>query len=225
MAHKTLDEVLTMWSTSLTSHQKSFKDLATQVSAWDRQMVENSMKISALYSRCFQAERDCSEVERQLTNVEHTQNDIAAFLDRYEAEVDQMMQVAGVDADGISGVDAERDNTYKLAEQCSARLGDVSRSLNDMVAEINNASSKLSSTTSTGEDRKSGANESDPLKQIVRTLNSHLIQLQNIGEGAQSLQGQIASAQRDARSLGGAQGINGGGSWVDDFGRSYLGRR
>ena len=178
------------------------------------------MKITALYGRCFQAERDCSEVERQLTNVEHTQNDIAAFLDKYEAEVDQMMSVSGVDADGIGGVDAERDNTYKLAEQCSSRLADMSRSLNDMVGEINSASNKLNNATSSSEQKP----DSDPLKQIVRTLNTHLVQLQTIGDGAQALQDQVAAAQREARTLG-ANGINGGGSWVDDFGRSYLGRR
>ena len=63
----------------------------------------------------------------------------------------------------------------------------------------------------------------DPLRQIVSILNSHLSQLQTIGTGAQALQEKVGAAQNDVRNLG-SQGLN-GGDWVNDFGRSYLGRR
>lgn len=103
-----------MWSTSLSSHQKTFQQLAKRVSTWDRALVENSGKISTLYGRCFQAERDCSEVERQLSNVEHSQAELEAMLDRYEGEVDGLMERAGMGDGGVgvSGVDAERERTY-----------------------------------------------------------------------------------------------------------------
>jgi nuclear pore complex protein Nup62 len=119
--------------------------------------VENSTKISTLYGRCFQAERDCSEVERQLTNVEHTQHEIEHFLDKYEDEVDKMMQSSGIGEDGIGGVDAERERTYKTAENCAGRLGDLQNSLTDMVEEINDTSSKLANSPSAA-----GENRDDP---------------------------------------------------------------
>lgn len=73
-------------------------------------LVENSGKISSLYGRCFQAERDCSEVERQLSLVEHGQADLEALLERYEADVGKMVENdRGVD---MSGVDVERERTY-----------------------------------------------------------------------------------------------------------------
>ena len=81
---------------------------------WDRQLVENSGKITTLYSRCFQAERDCAEVERQLSTVEHSQAELEAMLDRYEGEVDRLMENVGMGegGTGIAGVDAERERTY-----------------------------------------------------------------------------------------------------------------
>lgn len=179
--------------------------------------MENSTKISTLYGRCFQAERDCSEVERQLTNVEHTQYDIEHFLDKYEEEVDKMLQNSGVGEEGIGGVDAERERTYKTAENCAGRLGDLQNSLTDMVEEINFTSSKLTNGNKGKDD--------DPLRAIVSILNGHLVQLQKIGNGAHDLQNKVAVAQRETRGLQNSQGLNGGRQWVEDFGASYLGRR
>lgn len=183
--------------------------------------MENGAKISQLYGRCFQAERDCSEVERQLTNVEHTQYEIEHFLDKYEEEVDKMMASTGVGEDGIGGVDAERERTYKTAENCAGRLGELSNSLTDMVDEINVTSGKLAQNKASSDDTPSG----DPLRQIVGVLNSHLVQLQKIGIGAQELQTKVSSAQRETRNLSNANGLNGGRAWLDDFGSSYLGSR
>ncbi|KAK5121147.1 hypothetical protein LTR85_005631 [Meristemomyces frigidus] len=226
LASKSMDEILTMWSTSLASHQKTFQQLAKRVSAWDRALVENSGKITTLYGRCFQAERDCSEVERQLSNVEHSQSELEAMLDRYEGEVDRLMDGAGMGDGGmgVSGVDAERERTYKTAEHCSTRLTEMSHSLTDMIEEINSASTKLAPATAATNQQARSAE--DPLTEIVRVLNSHLAQLQTIDGGATELQAKVAAAQREARTLGAGQGVNGeAGRWVDDFGRSYLGRR
>ena len=97
----------------------------------------------------------------------------------------------------------------------------MSHSLSDMIDEINSASSKLSL------DGSGAPKQEDPLAQIVRVLNSHLLQLQSIDSGAAALKEKVEAAQRDARTLGGrngaGQGINGQG-WLDGFGKSYLGR-
>lgn len=98
-----------MWSTSLATHQKTFSNLAQQISNWDRMLVENMGKITGLYGRCFQAERDVSEVERQLSAVEHGQVEMEQVLERYEAWVDEMVE----GSEGYGGeVDGERERTY-----------------------------------------------------------------------------------------------------------------
>lgn len=220
LASKSLDEIITTWSTSLATHQKTFAKLADRVARWDRQLVENSSSIGKLYSRVFQAERDCAEVERQLSNVEGGQRELEARLDRYESEVDSMLEAAGLGEEGAAGgVDGERERTYRTAEDCQARLTDMGHSLSSMIDEINVASSKLSSVA------KKPETAEDPLAQIVRVLNGHLAQLQAVDKGAQALGFKVEQAQREAGVMAGSQGIEGGREWVEGFGRSYLGRR
>ena len=74
-------------------------------------LVENSDKISKLYSRTFQAERDAAEVERQLTTVENQQDELSLWLDRYEKEVDEIMSRQVGQGEGMSGPDQERERT------------------------------------------------------------------------------------------------------------------
>ncbi|KAK0896291.1 FG-nucleoporin nsp1 [Friedmanniomyces endolithicus] len=210
LASKTMDEILTTWSTSLATHQKTFQQLASRVSAWDRMLVENSGKI--------------------IEWVEQGQIELEALLNRYEGEVDGMMEGAGLGdgGQGVGGVDGERERTYKTAEACSSRLTDMHHSLTDMIEEINSASSKLGSGSSQQQQQAQQSHgqtngSGDPLADIVRVLNSHLAQLQAIDTGASELQGRVAAAQKEARGLGESSGR--GQSWVEGFGKSYLGRR
>lgn len=87
-----------------------------------------------------------------------------------------------------------------------------------MIDEINAASTKLNSSN------QQQAKQGDPLAQIVRVLNGHLTQLQQIDQGAAALQKKVEAAQKEARVLEGDRGIGGGG-WMEEFGRSYAGRR
>jgi nuclear pore complex protein Nup62 len=201
-------------------------------------LVENAGKITSLYGRCFQAERDVAEVERQLSGVEHGQVELESVLERYEGWVDEILESEGVGE--VGGVDGERERTYatfppsqymvndltyelnryKTAELCANRLTDMGHSLTSMIEEINVASGKLSSNNTAS---NAGQRQDDPLAQIVRVLNGHLQQLQAIDSGAADLGMKVELAQREARSLERGQGIRDQG-WVEGFGRSYLGR-
>ena len=222
---KSLDEIITLWTTSLSSHQKQFSALATKIGSWDRMLVENSDKISKLYSRTFQAERDTAEVERQLASVEGQQEELSHWLDHYERVLDDMAAKAG----GVdSGVDAERErtyvssglcsedqkanpaNSYRTAERCSTRLTTMSHDLTSMIEEINLASTNLSKSSKTA--------ESDPLSQIVRVLNAHLGQLQQIDVGAEQLRQKVETAQKEVRGFGTFGGTSENG--VEGFMRS-----
>ena len=203
--------------------------MATRISQWDRQLVENSEKISKLYARTFQAERDTAEVERQLAAVEGEQQELERYLDQYERTVDELIARNG----GVEGgVDAERERTYvtpliplhhkqnadrfryRIAERCSTRLTSMSHDLTSMIEEINSASTNLRQSTKS-------ANAQDPLTQIVKVLNGHLSQLQSIDQGASALQQKVSVAQKEARGLGRGYA----GDEIDGFARSYLGRR
>lgn len=145
-----MDEIITRWAADLSKYQKEFQAQAEQVALWDRSLVENSDKIKQLYSKTFQAERDAGEVERQLRNMEESQQELELYLDRYEKEVDNMMKMHGVGgqgrADGLRGPDQERERTYKLAEKLQDRLNELNKDLTEMIEEINNTSQTLSKT-------------------------------------------------------------------------------
>lgn len=162
-------------------------------------------------------------MERQLSVVEHGQVELEAALERYEAQVDRMVESSGGDDGALGGVEGERERTYKTAEACSNRLSEMSHSLTDMIEEINIASNKLHSTTQSSSAPTGAARQDDPLAQIVRVLNSHLSQLQTIDDGARTLGQKVEQAQKEARVIGQNQGVNGAG-WVEGFGRAYLGR-
>ena len=108
-----MDEIITRWAADLSKYQKEFQAQANTVAKWDRALVENSDKVKQLYSKTFQAERDAQEVEKHLTHIENSQSELDFYLDKYEKEIDQMMQIHGVGgrADGLRGPDQERERT------------------------------------------------------------------------------------------------------------------
>ncbi|KAL8723184.1 MAG: hypothetical protein Q9225_000450 [Loekoesia sp. 1 TL-2023] len=213
LKNKSMDEIITRWASDLAKYQKEFQKQAEKVAAWDHMLVENSEKIQKLYGSTLEAERATAEVERQITAVENDQNEVESWLDRYEEKVDQMISNSG---DSFHGPDLERERTYQLAEKLSIRLDEMGKDLGSMVEEINDASSNLNKNTK----------PEDPLSQVVRVLNSHLTQLQQIDQGAAALQLKVAAAQKASQILNPANGLNGPSSEAaDNFYRSFMGRR
>ncbi|KAL8950320.1 MAG: hypothetical protein Q9222_003643 [Ikaeria aurantiellina] len=213
LKNKSMDEIITRWASDLAKYQKEFQKQAEKVASWDQMLVENSERIQKLYGSTLEAERATAEVERQITAVENDQNELEAWLDRYEKDVDQMISNQG---DSFHGPDLERERTYQLAEKLSARLDEMGKDLGSMIEEINDASSSLNKN----------AKPDDPLSQVVRVLNSHLTQLQQIDQGTAALQLKVAAAQKASQSLGSTNGYNGPSSdAADSFYKSFMGKR
>ncbi|KAL8713196.1 MAG: hypothetical protein Q9220_002717 [cf. Caloplaca sp. 1 TL-2023] len=213
LKNKSMDEIITRWASDLAKYQKEFQKQAEKVASWDQMLVENSERIQKLYGSTLEAERATAEVERQITAVENDQDELEAWLDRYEKEVDQMISNQG---DSFHGPDLERERTYQLAEKLSTRLDEMGKDLGSMIEEINDASSSLNKN----------AKPDDPLSQVVRVLNSHLTQLQQIDQGTAALQLKVAAAQKASQSFGSTNGYNGPSSdAADSFYRSFMGKR
>lgn len=143
-----MDEIITRWATDLSKYQKEFKEQAAKVSEWDRMLVDNGEKIQKLYTSTFEAERASHEIERQLASVESQQEELGAWLERYEQELDDLYNKQGGGAnannDQVAGPDQERERTYKLAEKLTDRLDDMGKDLTKMIKEINDMSGTLS---------------------------------------------------------------------------------
>jgi nuclear pore complex protein Nup62 len=140
-----MDEILTRWATDLNKYQKDFQKQAGQVAEWDRLLVDNTDKIGKLVTKTIAAERDATEVERQLKSVEDQQSELEQFLDKYEGQVDELVRSHGLENE--SGVDAERDRTYKLAEKLTDRLDGLNKDLTDVIDEINNLGAMLNNSS------------------------------------------------------------------------------
>lgn len=142
-----MDDIITRWASDLSKYQKEFQEQAEKVAAWDRLMVENGDKIQKLYLKTYEAEKQSTEIERQLANVESQQDELANWLDRYEAEVDEMFQRQVGQGETLQGPDQERERTYRLAEKLTDRLEDMGKNLSSMIDAINEASSTLTKTS------------------------------------------------------------------------------
>jgi len=138
-----MDEIITRWATDLSKYQKEFKDQAAKVAEWDRLLVTNGEKIQKLYLGTYEAERASNEIERQLASVESQQDELASWLDRYEAEVEDLFAKRVGDAEHVAGPDQERERTYKLAEKLTDRLDEMGKDLGKMIKEINDMSGTL----------------------------------------------------------------------------------
>ncbi|KAG6038202.1 hypothetical protein E4U41_004454 [Claviceps citrina] len=214
LKNKTMEDIVTRWASDLTKYQKEFKGQATVVSGWDRSLVDNGEKIQKLYLDTFEAERASHEIERQLAAVESQQEELEAWLNRYESEVQDMFAKQIGPREQLAGPDQERERTYKLAEKLTQHLDEKSRDLSKMVKEINDISGTLSK----------GAKTEDPLSQIVRVLNGHLTQLQWIDVNASALQAKVTAAQKSSNSLSGHY-AGPESDAAEGFYRSYYGRR
>lgn len=139
-----MEDIVTRWASDLTKYQKEFKEQATTVSTWDRSLVDNGEKIQKLYLDTFEAERASHEIERQLAAVESQQEELEAWLNRYESEVQDMFAKQIGPGEQLAGPDQERERTYKLAEKLTQQLDEKSRDLSKMVKEINDISGTLS---------------------------------------------------------------------------------
>ncbi|PFH61773.1 hypothetical protein XA68_16302 [Ophiocordyceps unilateralis] len=214
LKNKTMEDIITRWASDLAKYQKDFKEQATVVSTWDRNLVNNGEKIQKLYLDTFEAERASHEIERQLAAVESQQDELEAWLDRYEAEVQDMFVKQVGPGEQLAGPDQERERTYKLAEKLTQQLDEKSRDLSKMVKDINDISGSLTK----------GAKVEDPLSQIVRVLNGHLTQLQWIDAHAAALQAKVAAAQKSSVALNSHYaGVE--NDAAESFYRSYMGRR
>jgi nuclear pore complex protein Nup62 len=213
LKNKTMEDIVTRWASDLSKYQKEFKDQATLVSNWDSSLVENGEKIQKLYLDTYEAERASNEIERQLAAVESQQDELEAWLQRYESEAQDMSTKQMGPGEQLAGPDQEREQTYKLAEKLTQQLEEKSRDLSKMVKEINDISGTLSK----------GAKPEDPLSQIVRVLNGHLTQLQWIDANASTLQSKVTEAQKSSNNLGsGYSGLETDNA--ESFYRSYMRR-
>ncbi|KAG0148817.1 hypothetical protein CROQUDRAFT_378623 [Cronartium quercuum f. sp. fusiforme G11] len=198
---KTMEDLVTRWTTELDERTNEFKHMADEIAAWDQVLIQNGDQISNLYSELQRIEPVQSSIDQTLDYVESQQAELCAALDDYERQLSAHLP-AQQDLATIPGARArtaaqEREQAYRIAEEVHGQLNDMATSLGAMIAELNTLSGPRTVTS----EEVGGAAiptpaEEDPIVQVAGILNAHLTSLNWIGEITQDLGSKLGELER-----------------------------
>ena len=221
--NKTVEEILSQWSTDLDRHVSSFLDQALLLQQWDEQLLSNADAIAAIQQQAADIQAKQAAINRAIDVCDSEQKELNAHLAQLEATLDTLPANTAAD-DDIS-----RRETYQLAEEVDAHLSTLSSTLGQTIATLNERVG--------GVKGKGGAGVNDGgggvglMAQLTDILNVHLQSLQWLAAEAEAMEAalerttqQMAAVHvaRDGRDNG--RGVNGeaGGRLV---GSTRLGAR
>ncbi|ELK28563.1 PREDICTED: nuclear pore glycoprotein p62 isoform X1 [Myotis davidii] len=172
MTYAQLESLINKWSLELEDQERHFLQQATQVNAWDRTLIENGEKITALHREVEKVKLDQKRLDQELDFILSQQKELEDLLSPLEGSVTEQSGTVH-----LQHADEEREKTYKLAENIDAQLKRMAQDLKDIIEHLN---------TSGGP-----ADTSDPLQQICKILNAHMDSLQWIDQNSALLQRKV----------------------------------
>ncbi|XP_061563237.1 nuclear pore glycoprotein p62-like [Cololabis saira] len=177
MTYAQLEGLINKWSLELEDQERHFLQQATQVNAWDRMLVENGEKITALHKEMEKVKLDQRRLNQELDFILSQQKELEDLLCPLEESVKEQSGTIY-----MQNADEERERTYKLAENVDAQLKRMSQDLKEIIEHLN---------TSSGP-----ADTSDPLQQICKILNAHMDSLQWIDQNSVLLQRRVEEVSK-----------------------------
>lgn len=163
MSYQQLEENINKWMSELEKQEQDFLELATQVNAWDRLLVENGEKITTLNSDMERVKVDQQKLDHELDFIHSQQRELEELLAPLEKAVEQQPNINIQQHSAL-----ERENTYQLAENIDAQLKRMLSDLKEIIDHLN--------SSNTNQD------QADPIQQITKILNSHMDSLQWIDQ-------------------------------------------
>ncbi|XP_060688131.1 nucleoporin 62 like [Hemiscyllium ocellatum] len=177
MSYAQLESLINKWSVELEDQEKQFLHQATQVNAWDRMLIENGEKITALHREAEKVKLDQKRLDQELDFILSQQKELEDLLEPLEQSVrDQHGTIY------LQHADEEREHTYKLAENIDAQLKRMAQDLKEIIQHLNSTSSS--------------SEISDPLQQICKILNAHMDSLQWIDQSSVLLQKKVEDVSK-----------------------------
>ncbi|XP_016308767.1 nuclear pore glycoprotein p62-like isoform X2 [Sinocyclocheilus anshuiensis] len=159
MSYAQLEALINKWSSELEDQERHFLQNATRVNAWDRMLVENGEKITALHKDMEKVKLDQRRLDQELDFILSQQKELEDLLGPLEESVKEQSGTIY-----MQNADEERERTYKLAENVDAQLKRMSHDLKEIIEHLNTSSGPADTT--------------DPLQQICKILNAHMDSLQ-----------------------------------------------
>ena len=206
--NKTVEEILSQWSTDLDRHVSSFLDQSLLLQQWDEQLLANADSISAIQQQAAAIQAKQAAINRAIDVCDSEQKELNAHLAQLEATLDTLPTNTAAD-DDIS-----RRETYQLAEEVDAHLSSLSSTLGQTIAILNE---RVGGVTGRGEVVASGGSDSGVglMGQLTDILNVHLQSLQWLASQVEAMEQalerttlQLSAVARDGRDN--RRGVNGG---------------
>ncbi|XP_006898707.1 PREDICTED: nuclear pore glycoprotein p62 [Elephantulus edwardii] len=172
-----LESLINKWSLELEDQERHFLQQATQVNAWDRTLIENGEKITALHREVEKVKLDQKRLDQELDFILSQQKELEDLLSPLEEAAKEQSGTIY-----LQHADEEREKTYKLAENIDAQLKRMAQDLKDIIEHLNTAGAP--------------ADSSDPLQQICKILNAHMDSLQWVDQNSALLQRRVEEASR-----------------------------
>lgn len=105
------------------------------MNAWDRMLVENGEKITALHKEMEKVKLDQRRLNQELDFILSQQKELEDLLCPLEESVKEQSGTIY-----MQNADEERERTYKLAENVDAQLKRMSQDLKEIIEHLNTSS-------------------------------------------------------------------------------------
>ncbi|ETE61133.1 hypothetical protein L345_13118, partial [Ophiophagus hannah] len=146
-----------------------------------RTLIENGEKITTLHREVEKVKLDQKRLDQELDFILSQQKELEDLWIPLEESVKEQSGTIY-----LQHADEEREKTYKLAENIDAQLKRMAQDLKDITEHLN---------TSGGP-----ADNSDPLQQICKILNTHMDSLQWIDQNSALLQRKVEEMSKVCES-------------------------
>ncbi|KAM3912376.1 nucleoporin-62 C-terminal-like protein isoform 2-T2 [Leptodactylus fuscus] len=181
MTYGQLENLINKWSLELEDQEKHFLQQATQVNAWDRTLIHNGERITALHREMEKVKLDQKRLDQELDFILSQQKELEDLLTPLEESVKEQSGTIY-----LQHADEEREKTYKLAENIDAQLKRMAQDLKDVIEHLN-------TTAGPGD-------ASNPLQQICKILNAHVDSLQWIDQNSALLHRKVEQVAKECES-------------------------
>ncbi|XP_071851436.1 uncharacterized protein [Apostichopus japonicus] len=177
MTYRQLEQSINKWTVELEEQEKIFLQQASEVNNWDKILIHNGEKITALHNDMEKVKADQKRLSHELDYVVAQQRELEDMLIPLEESV---RNTEG--ATYTQHTDLERERTYQMAETVDSQLKRMVQDLKEIIEHMNTVNTPRDST--------------DPLAQIAKILNAHMNSLQWIDQTTNSLQGKVEDVSR-----------------------------